>query len=219
MASQPQRYDNKERIANIGSIDSLLFQCEIPMRKDSEITAIPPEAQRVSSNLRWSGWICFWVQIVLGVISTLALLLAVPSLLGNDERSQGTGVGVFFAICGLITLGVCIYYSFRYTNIAKLLNNPNPAIRPKKADTIKVIRIGLTTNILGLLFSIMGTQAVVGSVLVKSLQQSPGLGVGGASARFVLPVDMFSIQANTTAITAYFVGIVTSLWLLNRITR
>lgn len=190
------------------------------MRKDSEIASpIPPEAQRVSSNLKLLGWICFWVQIVLGVISTLALLLAAPSLVGNDERSAGTGLGVFFAFCGLIILGVTIYYSFRYTNIAKLLNSPNPAIRPKKADTIKVIRLGLTINIVGLLFSILGTQAVVGSVLIKSLQQSPGLGVGGSSARFVLPVDMFSIQANTTAITAYFVGIVTSLWLINRIVR
>jgi Protein of unknown function (DUF3611) len=65
----------------------------------------------------------------------------------------------------------------------------------------------------------LGAQAIVGAVLLKSLQQSPGLGVGGGSARFVLPIDMFVVQANTTAIVAHFAGLVVSLWLLNRITR
>lgn len=190
------------------------------MNNDYEITpAIPQTVERVSSTLRWAGNLSFWTQLVLGVISLLALLIASPSFAQQNNVSRGTGFGAFFALCGLVALGVSIYFASRYRSVAKLLLTANPALRPKKVDTIQVIRLGLTVNIVGMLLSIVGTQTVVGNVLIKSLEQSPGLGVGGASARFVLPVDMFSIQANTTAVTAHFVGIVISLWLLNRITK
>ncbi|XTZ20775.1 MAG: DUF3611 family protein [cyanobacterium endosymbiont of Rhopalodia fuxianensis] len=35
----------------------------------------------------------------------------------------------------------------------------------------------------------------------------------------VVAADIFSIQANSTAVTAHFIGIGISLWLLSRITK
>lgn len=193
------------------------------MRNKSELSpSIPPSVQRVSSNLRWAGLIGFWLQVVLGAISAITLLVATPNLLSNKDGGQGTGgtgFGIFFAICGLIALGICIYFSFRFTNIARLLQNSEPAQRPSRTDTLRVIRTGLIVNLLGMLLTIIGAQAIVGSLLVESLRQSPGLGVGGASARFVLPIDLVVVQSNTNLIAAHFAGIAVSLWLLNRITR
>ena len=190
------------------------------MNKDYELTPpIPPTVERIAANLKLAGNLSFWTQLVFGGISTFALLLALPSFFQENRASQGTGFGAFFAFCGLVALGVSTYFAYRYRNIAKLLLTSSAVERPKKADTIQVIRFGLTVNMTGMLLSIVGTQSVVGNVLLKSLEQSPGLGATGASARFVLPVDMFSIQTNTTEVTAHFVGIVISLFLLNRITK
>ncbi len=189
------------------------------MSKNSEITpspSLPPAVRRVSSNLKWAGIIGFWVQLVLGVISGVILLLASS---GAEERtSQGTGFGLFCAACGLVALAVGIYFSFRYTGIAKLLQNSDPAQRPKKADTLQVIRFGLIVNLVGMLLTIVGAQAIVGIVLAKSLAR-PQLALGSDPKQFVNSLDLLIVQANTNTILAHFSGIVSSLWLLNRISR
>ncbi|MBE9117622.1 DUF3611 family protein [Lusitaniella coriacea LEGE 07157] len=186
----------------------------------SEITTPPPAAiQRVSSELKWAGNIGFWVQLVLGVVSLVTVLFSAPSLINSENTiTQGTGFGVFSAICGLIVLAVGIYFSFRYIAIARLLQNANPAERPKKVDTLKIIRIGLMVNLLGLLLTIIGAEAIVGIVLLKSLAR-PQLALGSDPREFVNSIDLLVIQANTNTIAAHFAGIVSSLSLLNRITK
>ncbi|MGD2181567.1 DUF3611 family protein [Lusitaniella coriacea] len=186
----------------------------------SEITTPPPAAiQRVSSELKWAGNIGFWVQLVLGVVSLVTVLFSAPSLINSENTiTQGTGFGVFSAICGLIVLAVGIYFSFRYIAIARLLQKANPAERPKKVDTLKIIRIGLMVNLLGLLLTIIGAEAIVGIVLLKSLAR-PQLALGSDPREFVNSIDLLVIQANTNTIAAHFAGIVSSLSLLNRITK
>lgn len=172
--------------------------------------------KRASLNLKWAGTIGFWVQLVLGVISGVILLLAGS---GAEERaSQGTGLGLFSAACGLVALAIGIYFSFRYTIIAKLLQNPNPAEQPNKLDTLRIIRTGLIVNLVGMLLTIVGAQAIVGIVLAKSLAR-PQLAIGSDPKEFVNSLDLLLVQANTNTILAHFAGIVSSLLLLNRITK
>jgi hypothetical protein len=72
-----------------------------------------------------------------------------------------------------------------------------------------------------MLLTIVGAQAIVGSILAKSLSQPQGaLGLGTLDLnRFVQPLDLFVVQANTNTIAAHFVGIAASLWLFNRVNR
>ncbi|MGP0127784.1 MAG: DUF3611 family protein [cyanobacterium endosymbiont of Rhopalodia musculus] len=174
-----------------------------------------PEAMlEASSTLKWWGWRSFWMQIVLGIISLLALG---TGSLGEGEKNPGTGFGIFFAICGLVVLGISVYFSFRYTKIANLLQSSEPTYRPKRTDTVQVIRWGLIINLIGMLLSLIGTQSVVGNVLLKSVRQTGA--VRGGAGCLVVAADIFSIQANSTAVTAHFIGIGISLWLLSRITK
>ncbi|NEO27779.1 MAG: DUF3611 family protein [Kamptonema sp. SIO4C4] len=191
------------------------------MKDRSELsTPIPQKVQQVSADLRWAGRIGFWVQLVLGVISTVTVLFASSSFLDNNNRAtQGIEFGVFCAIGGLIALGVGIAFSFRYLRIAKLLQNPNPAKRPNKVDTIRVIRVGLIVNLVGMLLTIIGAEANVGLVLSKSLANPPGAIANLNPNKLVNSIDLLVIQANTNTIAAHFAGIVASLLLLNRITR
>jgi hypothetical protein len=195
------------------------------MREKSDTSSLPPALQRVAVTLGTIGRISFWLQAVLGVISGLILVFATfSSSVGRQAtqgNTQGTGFGIFFAICGLVTLGVGAYFAFRYTRISRELQESNPAGRPSKADTLQIIRLGLIVNLVGMLLTIVGAQAIVGSILAKSLSQPQGaLGLGTIDLnRFVQPLDLFVVQANTNTIAAHFVGIAASLWLFNRVNR
>jgi hypothetical protein len=195
------------------------------MREKPETSSLPPALQRVALALRTFGGISFWLQLILGVISGLILVFAtISGSVGRQPAqggNQGTGFGVFFAICGLVTLGVGAYFAFRYTRISKNLREANAAGRPSKADTLQIIRLGLIVNLVGMLLTIVGAQAIVGSILAKSLSQPQGaLGFGAVDLnRFVQPLDLFVVQANTNTIAAHFVGISASLWLFNRVNR
>lgn len=196
------------------------------MREKPDTSSLPPALQRIAFTLRTVGGISFWLQTILGVISTLVLLFAtfssgVSRQANQPGSNQGTGFGIFFAICGLAALGAGAYFAFRYTRISKDLSAANAAGRPSKADTLQTIRLGLIVNLVGMLLTILGAQAIVGSILAKSLSQPQGaLSLGAVDLnRFVQPLDLFVVQANTNTIAAHFVGIAASLWLFNRVNR
>jgi hypothetical protein len=212
MASQDQRYDNEER-------DSHRLDRKLPMSENYEITrSASPTVQRVSANLKLASTIGFWVQIVLGVISGVTFLFASTSLLGNRERTQGIEFGIFSAFCGLILLAIAVYFSIRYGRLARQLQNPNATSRPKKSEILQLIKLGLMINLGGMLMAILGAAALAGIVLLKSLTIPQGT-LAYNPKQFVNSIDLLTIQANTNAIMAHFGGIVTTLWLLDRITK
>ncbi len=184
---------------------------------------LPVAVQRVSFALRTAGWVCFWVQLVLAVVATIILLFAIPFALPSansaaGSNNAGTGGGVFFAICGLIVLAYSVYRSFQFTRLSKKLRSPANTVRPKKADTIKDVQLTLGSNLSGMLLTLIGAEAISGTLLAKSLAQPQALfGSAVDFSRFIQPLDIFVVLANTHATVAHFVGVVGSLWLLDRI--
>jgi hypothetical protein len=192
------------------------------MDRKAEITrSLPVAVERISLELQRLGNISFWAQIILGIISTVLLLIAAASLFGAQQKTQGIEFGIFCAFAGVIVLAIAIVLCFRYRKLGRQIQNPDPTKRPKKADTLQVIKTALVLNVGGMLMSILGAQTLAGLVLVKSLNISQGtLNLGGPTPnQFVTPVDLLIIQANTNTILAHFVGIVFSLWLLQRLAR
>ncbi|MBE9222837.1 DUF3611 family protein [Cyanobacterium stanieri LEGE 03274] len=187
------------------------------MTRNSQLSQpLPPVVQKVSSNLkRWGFW-GFWSQLVLGIISTVTLLFATPALFETNERLQGVQFGIFCAFVGIILLVAALVIAYRYGKIGRRVENRDPAMRPKKSDTLNLIRIGLVLNLVGMLFAILGAEALVGLTLAKLLTLSPQL-IGPNTDQYVNSLDMLIIQANTNTIAAHFSGIATSLFLLNRI--
>jgi len=184
----------------------------------------PPAAlQEIALAFRGIGWISFWTQVVLGAISAVILLFAGFSREVTVEAQRtGTGFGIFFAIAGVIALLVSIYWAFRYTRIAKQLQSPNPVNRPRKADTVQLLRLGIIVSLSGMLLTIVGAQAIAGTLLAKTLTLPQA--TGGAllpidPSRLIRSLDMLVVQANTNTVAAHFAGLVASLWLLNRVLR
>lgn len=188
-------------------------------RPDSKSTST---IQEIAQTFRLTGWISFWAQLVLGVVA--AVILGFASLsrdVSTGQKSVGTGLGIFFAVIAVIALGASIFWAFRYIRISKQLQSSNHNNRPRKADTIQLLRLGLSINLVGLLVGLIGAQAIVGALVAKSLTL-PQAGVGVYQidpSRIIRPLDIFVVQANTNTVAAHFAGLLGSLWLLNRVNR
>jgi hypothetical protein len=185
---------------------------------------IPSAVLKASATLRLAGNIGFWVQLVLGVVAALILLFASASVIGGNDPnqasnfSQGSNFGIFCATGGILALMVSIFFFFRYRTIAQYMLTTEESLRPKKAYTLQIIKLGLISNLIGMAFSIIGAESFVGLVLGKSLTIPQGA-VFNNTSQLIQPKDLFIILANTHTITSHFTGIVIALWLLNRINK
>lgn len=186
---------------------------------DLEINSNTSQAVRkIAAQLRRVGWTGFWLQLVLAVVSSLIFLFSLP-FASTGASNPGTGGSLLFAIGGLLILYGSTYWSFRYVIVSRKLKNPD--LRPKKAETIQIVRWGLLCSILGMGSSVMGAESIAGTLLGKSLSTAvPGaIFSPDALSKIIQPLDIFIVLANTHTITAHFIGIVCSLWLLDRLDR
>ncbi|MDZ8224539.1 MULTISPECIES: DUF3611 family protein [unclassified Nostoc] len=186
-----------------------------------------PDAPSSSSTLRaiaqifrLFGWSSFWIQLALGVVSGVILLA--NSLFGRNigsTNNAGTGFGVLLEVCGLLALGGGIYLAYRYTRIGNQLQSSNPSNRPRKSETVQVLRLGLWVNLGGILLTLLGAQAIVGSFTLRALSQGQLIFSAQANQAIISGLDMFVVLANIQTLQAHFAGLLASLWLLNRINR
>ena len=192
------------------------------MQQQPDNAPLPPALQRIASMLRLSGWVTFWFQLALGVIALVLLAIFALSKGSNDPNTQGSGggagFGIFCALCGLVTLAIGIYLAFRYTRFSAQLRAANTSRRPSKAETLQLLKLGLITNLVGMLFTILGSGAIVGSLLSAALEAPQSGGILEAR-RYVNPVDLFGVQANIISVLAHFIGIIAAIWLYSRVNR
>jgi len=178
----------------------------------------PQTVRKIAAQLRRVGWLGFWLQLVLAVVSSLIFIFALP-FASTGASSPGTGGSLLFAVGGLLILYGSTYWSFRYVITSRKLKNPD--LRPKKAETIKIVRWGLLSSVLGMGSSVLGAESIAGTLLGKSLSSvtSFALFSPDALSKIIQPLDIFIVLANTHTITAHFIGIVGSLWLLEQINK
>ncbi|WP_373462099.1 MULTISPECIES: DUF3611 family protein [unclassified Calothrix] len=191
---------------------------ESNMQTQSETSAIAPEIQSIANTIRFTGWIAFWIQLGLAVVSGLTLLFAATGRDFAEQKIAGLGVGVFWAGCGILVLLFSVYWDFRYTRIGKRLGNVNPALHPSKADTVKAIRWGIMAALIGILLNLLGAGSTIGVLVAKSISQPPGVAFTDPY-KIIRALDVFVAVANINGIAAHFVGTVSSLWLLERVNQ
>jgi hypothetical protein len=206
------------------------------MANRSDPYSLPPVVQQVATAFRLVGWISFWTQIVLAVISGVVLIFAagsfgaattpaptigpggVPTTVPTGAVNPGTGAGLFLAVLGLLSLFGGAYWAFRYTRLSRKLKASRAEDRLKRGDAIRALRFGLLINLAGMLLTILGAQAIVGSLVAKSFAQGVGIFTGNFQ-RFINPLDIFLVQANTNTIMAHFVGVIATLWIWRSVNR
>lgn len=188
-------------------------------KKEEDNSDVSPNVLRVVLAFRRWGWASFWTQVVLCVVSSLVLLQLVllkaptTNIPTGADSNPATLPGLSFAWAGIAVLGASIFWNFRYTQMAKKLRSPD---RPTKTQTVFQIKIGIMINLVGMLITLVGAASIVGALTLRS-QQGVFAGAGNFNLT-IQPLDFQIIQASFNIIFAHFVGLVASLWLLNRAT-
>ncbi|MBD2567212.1 DUF3611 family protein [Anabaena lutea] len=178
--------------------------------------SLAPKLQDIAKTINLTGWLSFWVQLGLAVVSGLVLLFAITGRDFAQQQNAGLGVGIFWGICGMLVLLFSVYWNFRYTRFGKRLANPNSTLHPSKAETVSMIRLGIIIGLVGMLLSIFGAGATVVVLVGKSVSQPPGVAITDPY-RIIRAMDVFVEVANINGIAAHFVGTVASLWLLEQV--
>jgi len=184
------------------------------MQTQQEAYSISPSKQRIITAFRALGWLAFWVELAFTLGSGLVLIFAMSGRNFSTELNTGISIGIFWACCAVFALLVNIFFAYRYTRIAKGLANPNKEFTPSKSDTLKMLRWAVIVSLVGILLGILGAGSTVGVLVAKSVSQPPGVAITDAN-RIIRALDVFVVVANLNGIAAHFVGLVTSLGLLN----
>lgn len=178
----------------------------------------PPRSIRnLATTFRIFGWLGFWSQLAMAFVSGLALVFAHSGQSVSPDTHPGTEIGIFWAVCGVLLLVVGIVFSFRYVRIARaLLHELGAVLHPKRADTLRLLRIGTFIGFAGMLLSLMGSGASVGVLLAKTVSQPPGVAIIDPN-KIVRALDVFVVLANLNLIAAHLIGTVIAFWLLDRV--
>jgi amino acid transporter len=199
---------------------------KLPMSSHVDSYALPAAVRRIARSLRISGWVSFWAQVVLSVISLLVLFFS-SMIFQGDGRSAGqpidnpgSGIGFAFALLGNLVLLGGAYSAFRYTRLARQLESADPRSRPKPGMVIQALVMGLTVNLVGMFITILGGEALIGALFAKALSQpQSGAAFYERITQAIQPIDILIVQANTNTILAHFIGILASLWLVRVMSR
>ncbi|QLE59313.1 DUF3611 family protein [Nostoc sp. TCL26-01] len=178
--------------------------------------SLAPSLYGIANTIRLTGWITLWVQLALAVVALLTLLFALTGKSFSNQPSSTLGIGIFWAMCGIVALLFSVYWDFRYTHIGKQLANPNPALHPSKADTIRAVQLGIIVGLLGMLLTLVGASATLGVFIAKSLSQPPGVAITDPN-KIIRALDVFVMVANINGIVAHYIGTVASMWLYERV--
>jgi hypothetical protein len=182
-----------------------------------------PELRLLGHQFRLMGWGGFWLKLVLAVVSFVIILFASitsnrgPAVIGQSVARSGVGVniGIPFLLGGVICLGISVYWSYRYARLGQRLVVPSPKMQPSKAETMTHVKLALITDLIGMLLMVLGGESIGGILLGKALSQGNGAFMMDPS-RFIQPSDLLTILACIHGIAGLFVGLATSLWLLQR---
>ena len=94
--------------------------------------------------------------------------------------------------------------------------------RPTRGEASRIIKRGLFADLIGLVFAVLGYEALAGILFFQASQQTPGIAIGGQGLRENQPItslEMLSVLSNTQVLFAHLIGLLFSLWLLQRIYR
>ena len=173
--------------------------------------------QLLSFGMRRIGWIRFWIQSVLGVVVVAVLLFSrVGRTLNNDTQgSLGLAPGLSLTTISLLLLLFSLWQGWLIVRTGRAIGSN---ARPSRGQTSKLIKRVMLIDLLGILFGLIGYQALMGPLFIQASTQTQGIAIGTSSGPIPINgLEILSVLSNTQVLSAHFVGLCFSLWLLRRI--
>lgn len=185
-------------------------------------TSAGSQSYKPASRAFWRiGWLTWWIQLILTVISAVIIVfaLAFPAV---DIRTSASSVGFVLTTVAIIIAFVSLICTFGYTRLSVWLNSSSASELQSKAS-YKIsnrLRVGISVALLGLAIATLGLQAIVGTLLARVLsagisansfkQSNPAS--NAISSSLVQPIDVLVVQASANVILALLVVVSSSLW-------
>lgn len=200
----------------------------LPWQVGPEIPNTMAEAldlYRISAALRRVGWVRFWSQLTLGVVVVGVLFFSKVGnqLAANSQRALGLGPGLSFTTLAFFVLLWSLWQGWLVVRCGRALDRP---VRPSKGETAQLLKRGLLGDLLGLSLAAVGYQALAGSLFVQASLQAPGFfgapinaGLNRVVGFPITSIEMLSVLSNTQVLFAHLLGLMFSLWMLQRIHR
>lgn len=184
------------------------------------------DLQRIAAALRRVGWVRFWIQLVLAVVVVGVLLFnSIGSrVAANSERALGLGPGLSLTTLSFLVLLWSLWQGWLVVRCGRALTRP---VRPSKGETARLIKRGLLGDLAGISLAAIGYQALAGSLFMQASMQAPGLfgpmtvpGRSGPISTYpITSIEMLSTLSNTQVLFAHLIGLMLTLWMLQRIYR
>jgi hypothetical protein len=195
---------------------SVLFEAEETSKEAGEELAktIDPLVKDTSKLLYRLSWLSWWAQIILTTTSSVTLLFARNVISRSAAAAPATGTLPNFVLAGLgiaVSFG-SIFWTWATRRLAGRLVKKRTT-RVQAANMLrKDITVGITLNLVGMLFTILGAEQIVGVLAIKVLTTSRALTMA-ESPSLLQPLDILVVQANTNTLFSHFCSIVALLYL------
>jgi len=180
----------------------------------------PSKGSSLAKALSRLGWAGFWLQLVVGSIPILVMLYYMAFSSSPSAPRSGFPFIEYLTIVDLLLLLFTIFWSYRYTRLAKRIMDPER--RPTEAYVIGVVWTGVLVSTIGMLFSMIVMLIEAASLLFYFLKAPQGgipvIQTGSEAVYWVSSVDMVSLIALILTLFAELIVLVFSLWLLFRTT-
>jgi hypothetical protein len=175
---------------------------------------VDPLIKDTSILLRRLSWLVWWVQLILTTVASVTLLFA-----RNVIQESNTSIKAVNSLPNFVLAGAGIALSFGsifWTWATRRLSGrllKKPTSRIQAANMLrKSINVGVTINILGMLFTLLGAEQIVGVLAIKVLTTSRTVTLMESSS-LLQPLDILVVQANTNTLFSHFSSLAALLYL------
>jgi hypothetical protein len=142
----------------------------------------------------------------------------------NSERAIGLGPGLSLTTLSFLVLLWSLWQGWLVVRCGRALTRP---VRPSKGETASLIKRGLLGDLAGVSLAAIGYQALAGSLFMQASMQAPGLfgpmtvpGRSGPISTYpITSIEMLSVLSNTQVLFAHLIGLMLTLWMLQRMYR
>jgi len=180
----------------------------------------PPSPRQIALHFRLVGWAGFWLQAFLGFIPILVMLSFV---FFAPAKPAGTSWAVTIALICLVISLFSIYWCFRYTRLAREIEDPES--RPARSQVLRDLTIGLVANLTSTVGAVLIALWQTGSLTTRILSLPQGAtkvapvqtGTLITQGAAITASNLITLQAMINLIAAGLVGMIVALWLLYRV--
>lgn len=177
-----------------------------------------------SKTLRTASWFSWWSQVILTTVSTVTLLFArsVLSVTSPSQLSSGGSGGFFLAGSGIVLSSMSVFWTWGGARLSRRLTRRKDTSRIEAANLLRrTIKVGATVNLLGMLVTLVGAEAIIGLLAAKVLTSQGVVTPSSmaAASQLLQPLDILVVQANTNTLLSHFMSLTSLLYLTRWVSR